>query len=184
MWLTAGLEMDAGFQPHPYKRSRYAATSSAMFAQEFTIDTPFSAAFAMSAVKEAFPVPATGSWPEYSARVDAISNSTFHAFVVREKMWPFVVSATLDQSKRKGTFRVQLHHAAIIGAACVFGILFLPTLWMTLKNRAAEAWDDTALSILWQTTFAAAGLFSVQVWWQSRCIGQSIRRIMADESAA
>ena len=167
-----------------FNSSRYAATSSAMFSQRFTVDTRFSAAFAMSAVKQAFPVPTTGSWPEYAARVDLISNSTFQAFVVREKMWPFVVSATLDQTRREGTFRVQLHHSTIIGAASVFSVPLFLVLWVSFQDPSVVSWHEKELSMLWQAFLASACFFGGQVWWQSRCVCQSIRRILADDNAA
>ena len=138
----------------------------------------------MSALKQAFPVPTTGSWPELAARVDLMSSSTFQAFVVREKMWPFVVSATFDQKRREGTFRVQLHHSTIIGAASVFSVPLFLALCVSLQDPSVVSRYEKELSMLWQALFVSAGLFAAQVWWQSRCIGQFIRRKLVDDSTA
>jgi hypothetical protein len=155
-----------------------------MFTQQFRIETRHSVAFTMVAMKAAFPVPTSGSWPAYAESVDLVSHNSFRAFVVRAKMWPFVISATFNQEARKGTFCVQLHDAAIFGAACVFILLLIPALWLTFANPMAVPWDDSVLLVLWPTLFATVVFFAAQVWWHARCIGKYIRQVVADERAA
>jgi hypothetical protein len=164
--------------------SSYAAKKFAMFYQRFTIRTRLPAAQAMSTIKHTLPVPTTGSWPVHATRIDRICNNTFRAFVVRDKMWPFVVSATMNQTRSEATFRVQPYQGTIVGAACVLAALLAPTLWLSFQVPSALPRDSDALSMLWQASLLTAGVFGGQVWWQSRCVCQCIRRILAENNAA
>ena len=99
-------------------------------------------------------------------------------------MWPFVVSATMNQATTEVAFHIWPYHATIVTAACMFSVPLLFTLWVSVLGPSAEPFDTEAVSMLWQAVCVTAGWFGGQVWWQSKCVGQTIRQILTGSDAA